>query len=81
MSTNTNQNDTSRNDIPRSGPGRALREAPPDTNVDEIPELLATVPRFECQRCGSTQFFDHGGCRECGAEKIEKVPGPAGGEP
>jgi hypothetical protein len=80
MSTNTNDNDTSRNAIPRLGPSRALLLAPSDTDVEEIPEILATVPRFECQRCGSQKFGRKDCCGECGAEEIEKIPGPREGE-
>jgi uncharacterized OB-fold protein len=66
----------SRNETPRVGPSRALMEAPPDTPVDEIPELLAEVPRFECQDCGAQRFGRSASCGDCGSEAIEKVPGP-----
>jgi predicted RNA-binding Zn-ribbon protein involved in translation (DUF1610 family) len=70
---------TSRNHIPRVGPSKALILAPPDTSVEELPELLATVPRFECRDCGNQKFGRSDTCGECGGDEIEKVPGPAGG--
>lgn len=66
----------SRNRTPRVGPSRALMEAPPDTPVEKIPELLATVPRFECVECGAQRFGRSDECGDCGADEIEKVPGP-----
>jgi hypothetical protein len=60
---------------PRNGPAHALLKADPDANVAEV---LAGVPRWECQGCGRQRFAWAVCCGECGAEEIEKVPGPGG---
>jgi len=66
----------SRNRVPRVGPSRALALADPD---EDIADVLARVPRFECQGCGNQKFGRSDRCGECGGEQIEKVPGLAGG--
>jgi hypothetical protein len=62
-------------------PTQALDLARPETPVRELGPILEYVPRLKCQRCGNVQFWERGGCRECDGEALEKVPGPAGGEP
>jgi hypothetical protein len=60
----------------RNGPARALLEAPPDTPVRELPQILADVPRYECRACGNQRFARSAQCGQCGSDEIEKVPGP-----
>jgi len=62
---------------PRIGPTPALMAAEPDADIQEV---LSKVPRFECQQCSDQQFGRTDHCGECGCERIEKVPGPAGGD-
>jgi hypothetical protein len=63
----------SRNAVPRVGPSRALAKADPDADISEV---LASVPRFECQSCGTKRFGRSTHCGECGSGEIERVPGP-----
>lgn len=63
-------------DPPLHGPGRVLLEAPPDTDVRELPELFAKAHRYECQRCGTQKFGVSSQCGECGGQDFERVPGP-----
>jgi rubrerythrin len=63
---------------PRNGAARALLDADPDTDVSEIPELLADVERWVCVDCGAARYTNPITCGECGAANFEKVCGVAG---
>jgi uncharacterized OB-fold protein len=61
--------------VPRNGPSRALWEAPPDTEVEDIPRLLDDVPRYQCDQCGTQRFARPVSCGECDSEEFTKVEG------
>lgn len=65
--------------IPTTGPARALWEADPSTPVSELPDILQTVERWECQECGNQRFTRPAHCGGCGEHDFEKVS-PGGGE-
>lgn len=58
---------------PRFGPAAALWRADAETPVDELPDLLASVARWECESCGSQRFGYPEACSECGGESFNRV--------
>lgn len=58
---------------PTNGPARALLNADPETPIDELPELLDDVARWECTSCGAQKFTRPEGCSECGEERFQKI--------
>ena len=71
---------STRKDVPRNGPARALWEAPEDTPVREIPQLLADVARWECTGCGAQTFTRPETCSRCGGGEFRKTVPDSGGE-
>jgi hypothetical protein len=69
---------STRKDVPRNGPARALWEADKNTPVSEIGSLLDDVERWECTNCGKQKFTRPECCSCCGATEYQKTV-PAGG--
>jgi hypothetical protein len=69
---------STRKDVPRNGPARALWEADEDTPVGEIASLLDDVERWECTSCGKQKFTRPRCCSRCGGTEYQKTV-PAGG--
>lgn len=67
---------STRKDVPRNGPARALWEADKNTHVGEIGSLLDDVERWECTSCGKQKFTRPERCSHCSGVKYRKtVPG------
>lgn len=62
-------------DAPRNGPAKALWDADPETPIEEIPELLRDVYRWECTDCGNVTFTHPGRCRRCKSTDFERHGG------
>lgn len=68
---------STRKDVPRNGPARALWEADENTPVSEISSLLDDVERWECTSCGKQKFTRPERCSLCGEAEYRKTV-PAG---
>lgn len=64
---------STRKDVPRNGPARALWEADKNTPVSEIGSLLDDVERWECTSCGKQKFTRPERCSRCGATEYQKT--------
>jgi len=62
-----------RKHVPRNGPARALWEADEDTPVQQIPELLDDVERWECVECGTQKFTRPERCQQCCSTEFVRV--------
>lgn len=69
---------SARKHVPRNGPARALWEADKDTPVSQIPEILKTVDRWECDHCGNRRFTLPEHCGQCQSTTFTKRDGSGG---
>ena len=64
---------STRKDVPRNGPARALWEADKNTPVSEIASLLDDVERWECTSCAKQKFTRPERCSRCSATEYQKT--------
>jgi hypothetical protein len=64
---------STRKDVPRNGPARALWEADKTTPVSEIASVLDDVERWECTSCGQQKFTRPECCSRCGEADYRKT--------